>query len=123
MFPVPAVNNTEPFVPFLFSFLSFIFIIPAIPSASYFAEGFVITSILSTVFAGNCSNIVAKSPPIILDGLPSIKTRTFEFPRRLTFPSISISTDGKLFKTSVIDELSLVKSLLTLNTFFSNVFC
>ena len=50
----PKVACTEPFKPKVFSFFKIIFRIPAVPSASYRADGLVITSTRSIASAGNC---------------------------------------------------------------------
>src|SRR5690606_18439609 len=49
----PRVAVAEPLKPRVLSFLKIIFRIPAVPSASYLAEGEVITSTLSMASAGN----------------------------------------------------------------------
>ena len=73
--------------------------IPAPPSASYRADGFVMTSTLSKASAG----IVFKALAILMlfAGFPSIKILTFSLPRRLTLPSASTVTEGTLSKTSL----------------------
>ena len=58
-----------PFNPTLLFFFKTIFMIPAIPSGLYFAEGFVINSIDSIIEEGKVSN---KSEELNNDGLPSI---------------------------------------------------
>ena len=49
----PMVVFIEPFKPVATPFLSIIFKIPAVPSASYLADGEVITSTFSMASAGN----------------------------------------------------------------------
>ena len=93
-----------------------ILIIPAVPSGSYFAEGFVMISMFSITLAGICSSISEASK---IEGLPSTKTVKFEFPRKLTFPSISTLTDGTFSKTSTAVPLAAVICLLTGITFLS----
>ena len=75
--------------------------IPALPSASYRAEGFVITSTLSSASA----EIVRSASAIFtaFEGFPSIRIFTLSFPRRLTFPSPSTVTEGTLSSTSLAD--------------------
>ena len=84
---VAAVIDAIPLNPFNLFFLRTILIIPEVPSGSYFAEGFVTTSILSIAFAGNASNTFAPSFPTRVLGRPSIKIVTLASPRRLIFPS------------------------------------
>ena len=69
-------------------------IIPDMPSGSYFADGFVITSMVSIELAGMVSNTPERPDPVIEDGRPSINIVTFALPLKLTFPSISIVIDG-----------------------------
>ena len=52
-FGSPTVAFIDPFRPVANPFLSIIFKIPAVPSASYLADGEVITSTLSIASAGN----------------------------------------------------------------------
>ena len=65
--PILALN--EPFNPSFFDFLSIIFMIPPLPSASYLAEGDVITSTFSMASAGN-SFMNDELIPTNLDGFP-----------------------------------------------------
>src|SRR5690606_25738664 len=82
-------------------FFNTILMMPDCPSASYFDEGLVTTSIRSTAFAGNdCRNWVT-SLPASADSRPLIRIRTLLDPRRLTVPSISTCNDGTLDKRSV----------------------
>ena len=74
--------------------------IPAMPSGSYLAEGFVIISICSIVFAGICCRASLPSSTL---GRPSIKTVKLELPRKLTFPSISTLTEGVFSKASIAE--------------------
>ncbi len=92
------------------------FKIPAIPSASYFADGLVTTSTLSIILAG-----ILFKPPVKPEGRPSIKMRTFSEPRKATFPSISTVTEGTLFKISSAEPPVFAKSFPTLKTFLSKV--
>ncbi len=62
-------------------------IIPAVPSGSYLADGFVTTSMLSIELAGICVRTSELLMPASPDGLPSIKKVTFVFPRKATVPS------------------------------------
>ena len=82
----PIVGLIEPLNPVTFPFLKIIFKIPAVPSASYLAEGEVITSTLSIASAGNWRKALVPSKPTKEEGFPSIKIRTFSFPLKLTFP-------------------------------------
>ena len=68
--------------------------IPAVPSASYFADGFVMTSTFSIPSAGNDRKASATFPAIIPLGRPLISTFKFRLPRIETLPSISTSTIG-----------------------------
>ena len=77
------------------------FIMPAVPSALYLAEGDVITSTFSTLSEGNCFNASLLLIPTRPDGLPFIRILTLSFPLNETLPSISTSIDGRLSKTSL----------------------
>ena len=87
------------------------FKIPAVPSASYLAEGDVITSTRSIASAGNWLKTLLSPNPASADGLPLIKILTFSFPLRLIPPSISTETEGTLFKASLTVPPAVVKSL------------
>ena len=94
---------------------------PAVPSASYFEEGFVMTSTCSMLLAGSCCKIFARLSLVRPEGFPSIKIVTFSLPRRLTFPSISTLTDGIFCSTSLTFPPTLIKFLSTLYTFLSRL--
>ena len=70
--------------------------IPAVPSASYFAEGLVIISISLILEA--CINCKASELGIV-DGIPSISNVKPCEPLRETFPSISTEILGILANT------------------------
>jgi hypothetical protein len=53
-FGSPSVPRIDPLKPRVFSLFRIIFMIPAVPSASYRAEGLVITSTDSIASAGSC---------------------------------------------------------------------
>ena len=90
------------------------------PSGLYFAEGFVISSILFIDVEGICFNNCAAAT---LVGFPSTKTRTFSFPRRLILPLwLSTLTEGKLFIISLAVAPCVVRSLPIVITFRST-FC
>ena len=89
----PIFVVIEPFNPSVFSFLKIIFKIPAVPSASYLAEGDVITSTRSMASAGSWRNASVEPKPAIADGFPLIKIRTFSLPRKLMAPSTSTFTE------------------------------
>ena len=110
----PIVAFIEPFKPVAIPFLRMIFKIPAVPSASYLADGEVITSTLSMASAGNWRNASVPLKPTNAEGLPSINILTFSLPLRLTFPSTSTSTEGTLSKTSDAEPPLTVMSLPTL---------
>ncbi|CAI8162612.1 MAG: Uncharacterised protein [Flavobacteriales bacterium UBA4585] len=82
-------------------------IIPAVPSGSYFALGFVITSIFSTLFPGKLCKSAVRSSPVKREGRPSIIIRTALDPRRVMFPSRSNSTDGMFSRMSVAEPVLL----------------
>ena len=93
---------------------------PEVPSALYFADGLVITSIFSIMSAV----IVPSAPPPLLaitEGFPLIKIYTPELPRRLIYPSMFTYTEGTLFNTSKALAPVLLKSLPTLKTRLSNL--
>ena len=102
---------------------SIILRIPAEPSASYLADGDVITSTRSIDSAGNCLNASVEFNPTKPDGLPFIKILTSSFPRRATLPSTSTETEGTLSSTSLTVPPLTVKSLPTLITFLSTFCC
>ena len=110
----------EPFNPSFFDFLKIILIIPPLPSASYRAEGDVITSTFSIASAGN-SFINDELIPTNLDGLPFIRILAASLPLRRIFPSMSVETDGILSNTSVPVPPLTVKSLPTVYIFLSNL--
>ena len=110
-----------PFKPCNLLRLRIIFNIPAVPSASYLAEGEVITSTFSIDSAGNCRNASVEFKPTKPDGFPLIKIRTLSFPRKATLPSTSTETDGTLSKTSLTVPPRTVKSLPTLYIFLSSL--
>ena len=92
---------------------------PPPPSASYLADGLVITSTFSIASAG----IKRKASAILIafDGFPSISTLTLSLPRKLTFPSTSTETEGILSKTSLTVPPFTIRSFPTLYTFLSNL--
>ena len=98
-FGSPVFALKDPFSPNFLDFLKIIFIIPPLPSASYLAEGEVITSTFSIASAGNCL-INVELIPTNLEGFPLIKILAASFPLKRIFPSKSVETDGILSKTS-----------------------
>ncbi len=97
------------------------FKIPAVPSASYRADGEVITSTFSIDSAGNCLSASVEFSPTSPEGFPFIKIRTLSLPLSATFPSTSTDTEGTLSKTSLTVPPFTVKSLPTLYIFLSNL--
>ena len=71
--PYPMVKL--PFNPAFVFFFSTILIIPTSPSASYFADGLLITSILSICEDGIASNTALVLDAVIPDGFPLINTQ------------------------------------------------
>ena len=69
----------EPFNPSFLLFRRMIFIIPPLPSASYLAEGEVITSTFSIASAGN-SLINDEFTPTNLEGFPFIRILAASLP-------------------------------------------
>ena len=92
---------------------------PVDPSGLNFAEGLVITSILSIVFAGICCNTSALFFPINGEGLPLIKIIISPEPLKLTLPSISTSTDGTFLRISLAEPDCAIISWAVLYTFLS----
>ena len=88
---------------------------PAIPSASYLAEGLVITSTRSTRFAGSCRSPLLPLKLTSPEGLPSIRIRTLAEPLKLTFPSGSTATEGRFIRMSEALPPAFARSLPTLN--------
>ena len=89
---------------------------PEVPSGLYLADGFVITSMRSIELAGNCCNTSALVFPIKGDGRPLIRISTASEPLKLTLPSISTSTEGIFFNTSLAVPLCAIISCVTLYT-------
>ncbi len=89
-------------------------IIPAEPSASYFADGDVITSTVLIISAGICFKASAMLDAIIVEGLLLINTFTLEDPRNEGLPSKSTDNMGTFFKTSVASPPLLVASFSAL---------
>ena len=110
----------EPFNPSFLLLRRIIFIIPPLPSASYLAEGEVITSTFSIASAGN-SLIKDEFTPTNLDGLPFIRILAASLPLNRIFPSISVETDGILSRTSVPVPPRTVRSFPTVYIFLSNL--
>ena len=115
----PKSSCKDPLKPINLFFLNMMFKIPAVPSASYLADGEVITSTFSIASAGICLNASAPFMPTKALGLPSINMVTFSFPRKLTVPSTLTCTDGTLPKTSLAFPPRIDKSLPILNIFLS----
>ncbi len=112
--PIDALNI--PPNPRCFSFFINTLIMPAIPSGSYFAEGFVIISMLCMLLAGICCN--ASFPSSML-GLPSTRTLKLELPLRVTLPSTSVCIEGVFSSTSTAVPPAELTSSLTVITFLS----
>ena len=100
-FGSPILELKEPLSPFNLFFLNTIFMIPAVPSASYLADGEVMISTFSTLSDGNCFSASLLLIPTNPEGLPLISIVTLWFPLSETFPSTSTATDGRLSKTSL----------------------
>ena len=75
--------------------------IPLEPSASYLADGEVITSTLLIWSAGMAFSASAILPAMVPDGFPLIKTVMPVLPRKETFPSKSTESRGTFRRTSV----------------------
>ena len=88
--------------------------IPPPPSASYLADGLVITSTFSTASAGKSFKASAMLIPAKPDGFPSIKIFTLSLPLKATVPSASTVTDGTLSNTSLTVPPLTIMSLPTL---------
>ncbi len=97
-------------------FLVMMFIIPPVPSGSYFTDGFVIISMFWIVLAGVCLSTSLGSRTV---GFPSIKTVNPVLPRNDTFPSISTRMEGTFSNTSTADIEAEVSSCPTEITFLS----
>jgi hypothetical protein len=96
---VPAV--IPPLSPISASWFSTMLRMPAVPSGSFFADGFLETSTRDTVLAGSCARKLPSCSPSSGEERPLICTTTFWFPRRLTLFVPSTSTDGTLGSTSI----------------------
>src|SRR3569833_4653158 len=93
---------TEPLIPVMFFCLVMMLMIPAEPSASYLAEGEVITSMLLIWSAGIVFYTSDKLAEVAPEGLPLIKTRTLLSQRRETIPMKSTATKDTFFCLSVV---------------------
>ncbi len=96
---------------------------PAIPSASYFEEGLLITSTFSMRLAGIERKPLASPEPTRPEGFPSMSIRTFSLPLKLTSPSTPTFTEGTLFKISWAEPPVLAKSFPTVKIFLSSDNC
>ena len=114
------VISKLPLNPARLSFLSTILMIPAVPAASYLADGLVTTSICDIRLDGIDLSPPLPPMPMRPEGLPSIRIRTFSLPRRLTLPSTSTVTDGMLSSISCAVPPLLARSFPTVNIFLSN---
>ena len=116
----PTLVVIEPFKPSNLLLRKIMFNIPAVPSASYLAEGDVMTSTFSIASAGNCLNASVELSPTNPEGLPLMSIRTLSLPLKATLPSASTETDGTLSKTSLTEPPLTVRSLPTLYIFLSS---
>src|SRR5476651_987988 len=90
---VPTPPLIAPLTPDILVLLVMILMIPAVPSASYLADGEVITSMVLIWSDGKDLSTSARLFAIAPDGLPLISTFTFWSPRRDTLPLISTATN------------------------------
>ena len=100
MLQVPSVLPDAlaiPLNPFPCPCFVMMWMMPTSPSVLYRAEGVVRISRSSIVPAGICSRACAPSRGL---GLPSMYTRKWPLPRRVTLPSASMATEGMVFSTS-----------------------
>ena len=84
--------------------------IPAVPSASYLADGEVITSTRSIASAGSWLKTSVLPNPAMAEGFPLIRILTLSLPLRLIPPSISTEIEGTLFKASLTVPPAVVRS-------------
>ena len=112
----PADESKDKVKPCKVFFFVTILMIPAEPSASYLAEGEVITSTVLIISAGICLNASAILDAIMVDGLLLIKTRTLVEPRSDGLPSKSTESIGTFFNTSVASPPLLEASFSALYT-------
>src|SRR5688572_26807969 len=108
-----------PLNPLFFPFLVLMLIIPELPDASYFDEGFVMISIWSSADAGVLRNKVARSTDDKKVCFPSIRTMTPCLPRRFMFPSLSTVMPGDFSNISRAVEPALVGDASTFTTVLS----
>ena len=99
-----------------------ILMIPPSPSASYFAPGLVITSMLLIWLAGMDCKTSAMLLPNAVEGLPLIRNRMLELPASSTFPSTSTETWGTFLSISVATPPCEVRSFSALKTILSILF-
>ncbi len=97
---VPSAPPTEPVNPRASFFFVIILIIPALPSASYFAVGVVTTSTSLIWSAGMAFSALATSDEKSVEGFPLMSICIFDEPRRLTLPSKSTDSNGTRLNTS-----------------------
>ena len=92
------------------------------PSASYRAEGFVMTSTCLMILARDRSEPIGiSSTTRVLKGAHRLIFEHLRYPRKLTFPSMSTDTEGTLSNISSAVPPVFAKSLPTLNTVLSNL--
>ena len=112
----PTEESNDNVKPCKVFFFVTILMIPADPSASYFADGDVITSTVLIISAGICFKASVILEAIIVDGLLLINTFTFVEPRKEGLPSKSTESIGTFFKTSVASPPLLEASFSALYT-------
>ena len=117
----PAIVVILPFSPSKAPRLSTILIIPPTPSGSYFADGLVITSTLSTIATCILSTIPRLFEPVSPDRLPSIRIVTFASPAMDTSPSILTSKVGTFLSRSNPVPPAAVRFFPTLKICLSTV--
>ena len=118
---IPAFAIKVALNPINSSFFKIIFKIPAVPEASYRAEGEVTTSTFSIDSAGSCRKAAGPESPTKPEGFPFIRILTLSFPLSEIFPSTSTDTAGMLSITSVTLPPRTVMSLPTLYTLLSSL--
>ena len=98
---IPTLKFILPLNPNRSCFFRIIFKIPAVPSASYLADGDVTTSTCWIDSDGIDLRPSGPDNPTRPDGFPFINILTLLLPLNDIFPSISTSRDGMFAKTSL----------------------
>ena len=113
---VPALASMPSVAPRRLLLLVMMLMMPPEPSASYLAEGEVMTSTVLIWSAGICFSASAMLLAEMVEGLLLMSTLMLLEPRRLTLPSRSTLSSGTRLSTSVASPPRVVWSFSALYT-------